>query len=505
MGGREGAPDAQAHPCKVRARTTRTPPPDVRVNAPEDTLLLIVADGVRPDVLQDAITAGELPHLAARAARGSFTEVSTCFPSVTGPAYAPFLMGRFPASVGLPGLRWFDRSRSRASWPSYARSYVGPEIRLLDDDMNLEPRTLMELARSSIAGSTLLGRGARGVRHPGRGWLWAARAFLPHFRGDLEGWRRVEQLVVDRMLGHLARERPHFAVMSFLTPDKFAHAFGARAPEVRRSLRDVDAFVGAAEDIARKNGWAERLHVWLVADHGHADVSHHDELADGLRDLGHRVLAHPRVWIRRPDVAVMVGGNAMAHVYVEPHHRTRPWWPALSDRWQAMHDAILARPSVDLAAVALDAGTVRVSNRMRGSATITYSRTDARWSYRRDAGDPLGIGADLQHVTSSEAHAACAHTDYPDGVVQLADVVPSLRAGDMMLSAAPGWDLRDRYEPTPHRSTHGALHHEQMMVPLIIDTPSSSTPMRTADVMPSALVRLGLSVPDGLDGVSWLR
>ncbi len=475
------------------------------MNASEDTLLLIVADGVRPDVLRDAVSAGELPHLAARAARGSFTEVSSCFPSVTGPAYAPFLMGRFPAGIGLPGIRWFDRSRARASWPSYARSYVGPEIRLLDDDLDLEARTLMELARTSIAGSTLLGRGARGVRHPGRGWLWAARAFLPHFRGDLEGWRRVEQLVVSRMLGHLSRERPHFAVMSFLTPDKFAHAFGARAPQVRRSLRDIDDFLGAAEDIARKGGWAERLHVWLVADHGHSDVNNHDELADGLRDLGHRVLAHPRVWIRKPDVAVMVGGNAMAHVYLEPHHRIRPWWPALTNRWQSLHDAIVSRPSIDLAAVALDASTVRVSNHTRGSATITRSRVSERWSYCRDAGDPLGIGHDLQHVTSSEAHAACSSTNYPDGVVQLADVVPSLRAGDMMLSAAPGWDLRDKYEPTPHRSTHGALHRDQMMVPLIIDAPFTSTPLRTADVMPSALMRLGLAVPDGLDGSSWLR
>ncbi len=476
------------------------------MNAAQDTLLLIVADGVRPDVLRAAMQAGELPHLAARAARGSFTEVSSCFPSVTGPAYAPFLMGKFPASVGLPGLRWYDRSRSRASWPSYARSYVGPEIRLLDDDLDHVPQTILELAQSSIAGSTLLGRGARGARHPGRGWIWAARAFLPHFRGNLDGWRRVEQLVVDRVLRHLHRDRPQFAVMSFLTPDKYAHAFGAQAASVRRALRDVDDFVGAAEDIARRDGWENKLHVWLVADHGHANVSNHDELADGLRDEGYRVLAHPKIWVRNPDVALMVGGNAMAHVYLEPQHRARPWWPALADRWESVHDQLLARPSVDLAAVALNDHTVRVSHHARGCATITRTRdhTHDRWSYVRVTGDPLGVGMDLLHTTSVETHAACASTDYPDGIVQLADVVPSARAGDIMLSAATGWDLRDKYEPTPHRSTHGSLHREQMMVPLLIDAPAIGTPLRTADVMPSALVRLGLPVPSGLDGRSWL-
>lgn len=470
-----------------------------------DTLLLVVADGVRPDVLTAAMDAGELPRLSARAARGASLQVSSCFPSVTGPAYAPFLMGRFPGRIGLPGLRWFDRSRKTASWPSYARSYVGPEIRLLDDDLDHAPRTLLELAHTSVAGSTLLGRGARGLRHPGRGWLWAARAFLPHFRGDLTGWRRVEQLVVDRVLGHLRKDRPHFAVMTFLTPDKYAHAFGGQSREVRLSLRDVDAFVGEAEDIAQRDGWASRLHVWLVADHGHADVSQHDELAEAVRAMGYRVLAHPNVFMRNPDVAVMVGGNAMAHIYVEPHHRTRPWWPALSDRWESLHDALLVRDSVDLAAVAIDEQTVRVSHATRGSAVIVRNPGKQRWSYTRQSGDPLGIGQDAPALTSSEAHELCANTDYPDAIVQLADVTPSLRGGDIVLSAAVGWDLRDRYEPTRHLSTHGALHRDQMMVPLLVDDIPVGTPRRTADVMPSALVRLGLSVPDGLDGVSWIR
>lgn len=474
------------------------------MSAPFDTLLLIVADGVRPDVVQAALSAGELPRLAERVQRGTFTQISSCFPSVTGPAYAPFMMGRFPGRIGLPGLRWFDRTRTVAGWPSYARSYVGPQIRLLDDDLDLEPRTLLEHASPSIAGSTLLGRGARGVRHPGRGWGWGARAFFPHFRGDLVGWRRVEQLVVDRVLGHLKRDRPQFAVMSFLTPDKFAHKHGARAPEVQRSLQDIDAFLGDAEDIARRDGWSERLHVWLVADHGHADVDHHDELADGVRAMGHSVLAHPKIWVRNPDVAVMVGGNAMAHVYVEPEHRARPWWPRLTDRWSSLHDTLLERPSVDLIAVALDEYTVRVSHAERGHATITRAADGSHWSYHRTTGDPLGVGLDLERVCSAAAHEATMVTDYPDSIVQIADVTPSARAGDLLISAAPGWDLRDRYEPTPHRSTHGALHREQMMVPLIVDSKPDTTPRRTADVMPSALVRMGLPVPLGLDGVSWI-
>jgi hypothetical protein len=475
------------------------------VSGAHESLLLIVADGVRPDVLAEEIAACHLPRLAERATRGQLAAVSSCFPSVTGPAYAPFMMGRFPGRIGLPGLRWFDRSRRVASWPSFSRSYVGPEIRLLDADLARDVPTLLELASSSVAGSTLLGRGARGDRHPGRGWTWAARAFLPHFRGDVKGWRPIEQLICNRLLGHLRRARPEVTVMSFLTPDKFAHAHGARSPEVRESLRDIDAFVGEAESIAARDGWADRLHVWLVADHGHADVAQHDELADGVREHGLRVLSHPKIWVRRPDAAVMVGGNAMGHVYVELEHRRRPWWPVLHDRWRELHDALLARESVDLLAVALDGETVRVSHATRGASTITRETSPdgaRRWSYRHLTGDALALGTELAAVTADAAHDACASSDYPDAVVQLADVVPSARAGDFVISAATGWDLRDRYEPTPHRSTHGALHREQMQVPLLIDVPTARTPRRSADVMPSALVRLGRAVPAGLDGES---
>jgi predicted AlkP superfamily pyrophosphatase or phosphodiesterase len=477
------------------------------VSAPHDTLLLVVADGVRPDVLFEELEAGHLPRLAARSAAGFRGTVSSCFPSVTGPAYAPFLMGRFPAAVGVPGLRWYDRARETCRWPPFARSYVGPEIRHLDNDLDADAPTLLELATPSVAGATLLGRGARGARHPGRGLAWALRALLPHFRGDLAGWRRIEQLVADRVLGHLQRDRPRCAVMTFLTPDKFAHAAGARSAAVRTALRDLDAFVGAAEDIAAAGGWAHRLHVWLVADHGHADVAHHDELADGVRDHGLRVLAHPAVWVRRPDAAVMVGGNAMAHVYVDLPLRRRPWWPRLADRWTELHDALLARPSVDLVAVALDERTVRVRHGTRGAATIIRDGAAhdprARWSCRFDTGDPLGLGRELHAVSSLEAHEACAAGDYPDAVVQLGDVVPSRRAGDLVLSAATGWDLRDRFEPTPHRSTHGALHREQLLVPLLTDSPVARRPRRSADVLPSALTLLGLPVPAALDGVSW--
>ena len=88
--------------------------------------------------------------------------------------------------------------------------------------------------------------------------------------------------------------------------------------------------------------------------------------------------------------------------------------------------------------------------------------------------------------------------------MQIAKLAAADRAGDMILSASREWDFRARYEPIPHVSSHGALHREHMMVPLLLDRPAVRTPRRTADVMPSALAALGREVPPGLDGESFV-
>ena len=76
--------------------------------------------------------------------------------------------------------------------------------------------------------------------------------------------------------------------------------------------------------------------------------------------------------------------------------------------------------------------------------------------------------------------------------------------GEIVISASRDWDLRSKYEPIPHVSSHGALHREHMLVPLLVNHPVARTPRRTVDVMPSALTALGLDVPGGLDGESFL-
>ena len=120
-------------------------------------------------------------------------------------------------------------------------------------------------------------------------------------------------------------------------------------------------------------------------------------------------------------------------------------------------------------------------------------------SYEPVTGDPLGTGEQFD-LDAREAYEACIATDYPDALVQIAHLVGAQRSGEIILSASRDWDYRARYEPIPHVSSHGALHREHMLVPLLVNRPVPGSPRRTVDVMPSALKALGIATPSGLDG-----
>lgn len=467
-------------------------------------MLLIVADGVRHDVLRREIDNGHVPAIASLVARGKMHEVSTCFPSVTGPGYIPFLTGKFPARAGVPGLRWFDRARKVGLWPAFARSYAGIDIWHLDNDINADVATLFDLAKPSLAAMCMLGRGSR--VNFGRSLKFMVQASPAHFRGDLDAWQVLERKATGLFMQAFEQQRPRFAALAITSPDKRAHKEGGESEGVRAGIRIVNDAVAMAQAIAERGRWRDALDIWIVGDHGHAPVEHHEDLHGWLEQRGLRVRAHPKIFQTTADVALMVGGNAMAHLYLDPADRSRKFWPALEQKWRTLHDALLERESVDLLAVAENGTTVRVTNKARGSARIIRSSgpNGSCWEYQPVSGDPLELGGALRALNSHSAHEAAARTQYPDAIVQLSSLLSSPRSGDLVISAARNWDLRSRFEPVNHISTHGALLREQMTVPLVVDRPVRRTPLRSADVFPSALSALGIPIPDDLDGESFL-
>jgi hypothetical protein len=148
-----------------------------------------------------------------------------------------------------------------------------------------------------------------------------------------------------------------------------------------------------------------------------------------------------------------------------------------------------------------DTDLCEVRSATRGTATLR--RRGTCYEYRRERGDPLGLGADFT-VDADAAHDATRGGDYPDAIVQIAELAGAARSGDIILSAAPGYDFRSRYEPIPHRSAHGALHRDHMLVPLLLNRPPARAPRRTTDLFASAVSILGVNTSVTLDGRSFL-
>jgi hypothetical protein len=458
-------------------------------------VIIVVADGVRPDTLAAAMDAGEVPALAAlRNAQGART-LTTVFPSVTGPAYVPFLMGEHPGHVGLPGLRWFDRTRRDTAWPHYTRSYIGSEMRKVDRDLTPESRTAFERAGGGLAMMNMIGRGLPRSNRLTDSLRFALRAGYTHFRGDVAGWLDVDRALSREMLGRVLAERPPFTFASFCGVDKTSHSVGHRDPIVRKALTIVDDFVAQVTRAAQREGWHDDLALFVVSDHGHVDVKGHDDLADLFRDAGMRVLAHPKIFgVRDPEMAVMVSGNAMAHLFVELASAHRPWWPALAPRWNDTAELLLARPSCDLLLLPHGEHTVEIrGGGARGSAMLSRRGTGSasRYTYTCQSGDPLGLG-DVHDASEADTWERSMTTDYPDALVQIMALNDCPRTGDFIISATRDWDFRGKYEPIPHRSSHGALHREHMLVPMLTNLPATAPYRRTSDVFHSAMAFLGV-------------
>jgi hypothetical protein len=462
-------------------------------------VVILVADGARPDTLRDALDRGALPALARLRDEGGLFDITSVFPSVTGPAYTPFVMGRHPAGVGLPALRWYDRTRSVLRWP-YARSYVGLEYRRFATDVAADAPTLWESTRRTLGALPVIARGLPPAHEIGRGPGFSLRAALTHVRGNVRGWLDIDRATGAAFVQRWAAERPEFALAAFTGVDKTSHAYGHTSDAVQEALTIVDAAAAGIRRAAEQAGIWDATHVWIVSDHGHEPLHTHDDLAGAVRSMGYRTAAHPWEWPREPEVAVMVSGNAMAHVYVGLDQRTRPGWSALRSQWSTLADALVARASVDVALLPELDGSCLVQS-AAGAARV--SCTSGRWSYTPLTGDPFGVGT-LLGLDDAAAYAAMAASDYPDALVQCTSIAASARGGDIILSSAEGWDLRSRWEPIPHHSSHGSLRRSHMAVPLLVNRVPERTPRRTTDIGATAFALVGTTKPRVLDGHAWL-
>ena len=468
---------------------------------------MILADGARAETFEALLRAGELPEISRHVVeRGSLRRGTSVFTSTTGPAHIPLLTGCFPGTANVPGYRWFDRERYRGYGPAapYAlRSYNGPEASWFDRDMSPAHPTLYELVPGSVGAFGVVTRGldpSRNLMRRRKSLIWAhSHFFCDYDRAD--GYAA-------RLLGRAAEADSRFRFVAFPGIDWNCHYIGEDCPEAIAAYGRIDQAVGEAARRLKATGKYEETMITIVSDHGHRAVHTHFDIALELARRGLRVAYHPWPAFRpRFDAVACVSGNGMAQIYLPGADGS--WGePALGATIEERHPglvrSLVAEAAIDIVVTRAEGGGLLIES-SRGAATLAEAGSSGDLDYSVHGGaDPFGFDQLPRRMTSREALEATAASQYPDALVQLAQLFRSPRAGDVVISATPGFDLRERFERPQHFSSHGALIRDHMLVPVASSVPLADGTIRTADVAASAMEYLGLEAPAGIDGESRL-
>jgi hypothetical protein len=476
------------------------------MGVPISRCLLLLVDGLRPDVAEARLAAGELPHLEAMLEAGGRTRAITVFPSTTSVAYLPFLTGCTPGHCNIPSIRWLDRQAYGGRWwreREAVRSYCGYQAPRLDNDIAPDVRTIFELVPDSIGIFTPVARGLTGERDPSRRerQFWGA---LAHYAQ----WHQPSDDAVARHLLRAVDGPASFVFAQFPAVDGYSHQTDPDAEPVRRALRKVDAVVGRVRARLEARGELESTLILVVSDHGAASVHTHLDLADWFRAQGVPTLSHPVLWERAPRAAVMVAGNGSAMVYAGPGEPRAARWaierlrrPETFGVEGDLVAALLREPAVGLVAAETADGGVWVSS-AAGAARLRLTGKGNRitaMAYEPLTGDPLECGG-ARRGSARDWLEASWDAEYPDGVYHLLDQFRAGRTGDLLVIAREGFDFRRRYEVPEHLAGHGSLVRSHMQTPVWSSEPLPAEPIRTVDLFPAMLDWLGVAAPAGIDG-----
>jgi Type I phosphodiesterase / nucleotide pyrophosphatase len=437
--------------------------------APPKKLILVVIDGLTPDVFEAASESRSAPTLAALAEAGSYARATSTFPSLTPVCLASLATGGGPDVHHIPHLVWYHRGERRLV--EYGSSFgamraVGTRRSVKDAivEMNAE-----HLARDAVTvyealeddglvaaavnvpcyrGRTRHVPTVPGVVRPVSG----PRRFFYYslFESDVTGAplavggrARGSIDAYAAAVGRWLVTRDGFDFLFFYLPDyDFAsHALGpAGADEaLARSDRAVGGLVEAAGGVEE---FLERYDVVLCSDHGQTPVERPFRLESALSDFR---LFRPNG--RRDDAELAVtASNRAGMVYLLPAAQVEPRSVAerLSD--EAALDVVIFR---------------------EGEETIALCE-----------GAELRLGPEDDSWRRRAWHA-----------------LANPNAGDILVSAAAGVELTDlggRHHVGG--GSHGSLLDGDSLVPMLV-VGGAAPPASILGVAPLILEHFGVPAP----------
>jgi hypothetical protein len=449
-------------------------------------LLLAVIDGCKPSMLQRAVERGEAPTIAAVLERGHFVdELCAAFPSVTPVCATSIATGVLQDRHHIAAMNWWSRAERR--YVEYGSSFraarkLGIAKQLTDTVYNLngshmatdietiyeslddagvrtagttylvyrgrhEHALSRETALTRLVG-TLFRKPVMGPRELFYADIFASRETGCRSQMGLPGIRDQHSGCVGAWLA--ARDLYDFLLLSLPDNDTYSHKNGPHAQPTSIAAADVQ-IARVAEAAGGLERFLDSHAVIICADHSHAPVERRIDLRGAFADWQ---VAGP-------------GGSAVdeAELALCPNQRAAMVYGLMSVHPSA-RAAVLPRvvetasaiPGVDIVAWREgEQGVIRGVGRGELRFGVGGELRDAR-------GNAWTVEGDLTALAASTSDGRFASPDYPDALRRVWAALTCATSGDVLISAAPGWEFPD-WGGADHvgGGSHGSLHHSDSL------------------------------------------
>ncbi|MDP9491200.1 MAG: alkaline phosphatase family protein [Actinomycetota bacterium] len=431
-------------------------------------LILVVIDGLTPEVFEDAVERHTAPTLAALHEAGTYGRAVSTFPSLTPVCLATLATGAHPDIHHIPHLVWYHRAEGRLV--EYGSSFgalraAGTRRSIKDAVVEMNAVHLSRDAVTVFEALEDAGLTAAAVNTPCYRGRTRHLPTVPGFGGPVEGPRRffyynlfesdltgaplairtrsggsidAYAAAVGRWL--VTRDGFHFLFYYLPDYDYASHALGPGGAQeaLARSDQAVGALVEAAGGL---DEFLERYAVVVCSDHGQTRVERAVRLHDSLSDFRlHRPGA------QRDAELVVTASNRAGMVYL---------LPAAHVEARAVAERLAGADGVDVALFREDGAGVA----LRDGEELPVRPGDDGWRGR--------------------AWRALANPN----------------AGDVIVSAATGVEFADlggRHHVGG--GSHGSLLDGDSLVPMLV-VGGAAPPSEIAGVAPLVLEHFGVEAP----------
>jgi predicted AlkP superfamily pyrophosphatase or phosphodiesterase len=429
-------------------------------------LVLVVIDGMTPAAFERAVSSGRAPALAFLAEHGDYRQATSVFPSLTPVCLTSIATGAGPGIHHIPSLVWWNRQERRIV--EYGSSFAalraaGLTQSLLDPIFNMNARHLAPEAVTiyealedaglvAAAVNITCYRGRHRYRPAVPGFRRAAYGpsrffFYGLFESDRTGApfavRSRRGGSVDAYAAAVGRwlvTRDGFDFLAYYLSgyDLASHTGGPESVEAEHALEQADAELGTLLEAAGgPDEFLERYAVVLLSDHGQTRVDRAARLEEPFADVAGEI--------------VVAASNRAGQVYLRPGTRVEP---------------------------------VELAQRLDGFAAVDVS-------LRREG---------------EEVVARCDGTDlpvekleHPDAAWRARSALANPNAGELLVSAAEGWELADlggRHHAGG--GSHGSLVAGDSLVP-VVTVGVEAEVGRITDVAPAVLEHFGVAAPPSME------